>query len=229
MNPRVLVLILASDTDPLYCAFQIMWREYMNLNPNIRAYFYKGHPDITQPAFLSDDNTLLVKIHDNSETLYEKTFRAFEYFSGDLDKYDFVFRTNLSSFVYFPYYLEFCKSLPKTDCCAAVVGIYDNGLEFPSGAGVTLSPDIVKRIIKERPQFEVPEDVVIGCALQKWGIPIINTQRLDILTEELFMKLDSINTENKDIFHIRLKNIEGKRQLDIRSYLKLLKIYYKIG
>jgi hypothetical protein len=229
MSPRILVLILASDTDPVYCAFQIMWRQYMNLNPNIRAYFYKGHPDITQPAFLSDDNTLLIKIHDNFETCYEKTLRAFEYFSGDLDKYDFVFRTNLSSFVYFPHYLEFCKSLPKTNCCAAFIGTRsEDGLKFPAGAGFTLSPDIIKRLLAERPQLEIQDDVTIGRALQKWGIPILNAPRIDILTEEMFQILNTINNQNKNVFHFRLKNVEGKRELDISSYLKLLKLYYGI-
>jgi hypothetical protein len=226
-NPRVLVLVLASDTDPLYCAFQILWRQYMKSHPNIDAYFYKGHPNISQDAFLSDENTLLIKIKEGLDTCYEKTLKAFEFFSNKLDTYDYVFRTNLSSFVYFPHYLNFCKSLPKRVCCAAFIGVRsEDGLQFPAGAGFTLSPDLVKRLIQERPALEVQDDVSIGRALQRWNIPIIQTPRLDILFEDDMKVIDMIPINDSSIFHYRLKNIEGNRNLDIKIYTLLLSKYY---
>jgi hypothetical protein len=225
-TPRILVLILANDGDPLYCGFQVLWRQYMNLNPNIKAYFYKGHPDITGD-FLSDENTLLIKIHDTLDTCYEKTLRAFSFFSDELHNYDFVFRTNLSSFVYFPHYLEFCKTLPTQECCCAYIGVRsEDGLKFPAGTGITLSIDLVKRLVEDKQPLEVQDDVTIGRALERWGISIYPCNRIDILIEEQLPIIDMIPVSDTNYFHYRLKNMEQNRMVDIVAFNKLLQKYY---
>lgn len=224
-SPRILLLILANDGDPVYLAFQMLWRKYMNSHPNIRAYFYKGCPEITEPAVLADENTLLIQIHDTLENCYEKTLRAFDFFSKDFDKYDFIFRTNLSSFIYLPYYFEFCKQLPKTNCCAAVIGGGEN-FKFPSGAGFTLSIDLAKRFLLERPPFDTQDDVTIGFALQSWKIPIIHAERIDILSFYHMENIPMVIQKNPTAYHYRLKNGEEKRQYDVHSYIVLLSLYY---
>ena len=109
---KILVLILASDTSSIYLEFQQLWRKYMNNFPEADCFFYKGHPDIEEDAFLGGD-TLMIKINENLDTVYEKTLRAFDFFNPKLDSYDFVFRTNLSSFIDIPKLINFAKTLPS--------------------------------------------------------------------------------------------------------------------
>ncbi len=225
-EPKILVLVLASDTDPLYCAFQIVWREYMNIHPNIDCFFYKGHPDLRTDAFLSDKNTLLVKCNEKLDTCYEKTLRAFTFFRPRFKQYDYIFRTNLSSFIVFDYYLKVASTWPRKEFCSAFIGKTDNEIEFPAGAGFTITPDLVERILDENPPLIVQDDVSIGHFLKKIKVPIHPVERIDILVNEQLPFLAKILSENDEIFHFRIKNIQGNRDLDIQIMIQLLSYYY---
>lgn len=225
-QPRILVLILASDTNPLYCQFQELWKQYMNSAQNIDCYFYKAHPNLSEEAFVSDKNTIFVKCEDTLDTCYEKLLRVLNFLKPNLSKYDYIFRTNLSSFVYFPHYIEFCKSLPKANCCSALIGTTDYGLEFPAGAGFTLTPDLALRLLEQPPPLEVQDDVSVGRALNTWGIKIIPAPRMDILLEVQLPEVYCANTTDISVFHYRLKNLEGKRELDSFCFNILISRYY---
>lgn len=185
---RILCLILASDTAPEYLKFQKLWRRMFKVNKFVDCYFYKGHPDLTQPAFLEDD-TLWIRISERLDMLYEKTLRAFEYFIPELDKYDYVYRSNLSTFVSFPHMLQFCERLPRTMACAGVIGgippeqemrnSIESGFSFPGGNGFILSTDLVKRLVEENIPLVEQDDVTIGVALRKWGVRIDEFVRPD--------------------------------------------------
>lgn len=222
------MLILASDTDPYYCAFQILWRQYMNTHPNIDCYFYKGHPDLQTEALLVDKNTLLVKCHERFDTCYEKTLRAFTFFRPMYHTYDFIFRTNLSSFIVFDRYVNLVKNWPRTNFCSAMIGIVEDEIQFPSGSGFTITPDLVERLLDERPPLIVQDDVSIGYSLHKWMIPIHKVDRTDILLNEQVDMIKEYIENSDDIFHYRIKNIQGNREIDIKVMKLLLKYYYNI-
>jgi len=215
---KILVLILASDNTSYYRDFQLCWKRYMNLYPNIDCYFYKGNPNISTPFHYNDnDNEIIIKLNDNYDTIYEKTLKVFEYFYNDLHKYDYVYRANLSSFIRFDKYLELCKSFQKTNFCSAIIGKYNN-IYFPSGCGYTLSPDLVKRLVDEKPQYICMDDVSVGLALMNWKIQITPMERYDIKNNE------NINLLNTNIFHFRIKT--NNRINDVNYYNKLIDKYY---
>jgi len=223
--PKVLMLVLASDTNEYYKKFQELWRQYMNSNPNIDCYFYKADPTLKEDALLVDKNTLVVKCEESLDKCYEKTLKAFEYFSNQFNKYDYIFRTNLSSFVVFDHYLEFCKMLPKLSMCSAFIGTTHYGLQFPAGAGFTLTPDLATRLLEEKPPLIEQDDVSIGHALKVWNIPIVPAPRTDILVNKDIDNLDSIVSTDKSIFHYRVKHLSNNRDIDTLVYTKLLKKY----
>jgi hypothetical protein len=200
-TPRVLMLILASDTAPVYLEHQRLWRTYMKSNPNVDCYFYKGDPDLEEETLLVED-TLFIKIEDTLETVHEKTLRAFEYFAPTFSKYKCIFRTNLSSVVILDRYVEYCKTIPPKWFCSAYIGDLD-GTMFPAGAGYTITTDIANKLIKEQPPLIVQDDVSLGHALKEWGIPITRARRLDFITEQHYdAHRGSIG---EDIFHFRIK------------------------
>jgi hypothetical protein len=105
---------------------------------------------------------------------------AFKYFRPVFSKYDFVFRTCLSSHIRFNKYLDFCRTLPRSGLCAAYSGKYGD-ITFPSGSGYTLSTDLVKRLLDEPVEHYIIDDVTIGLAMQRWGVPIQHVDKHDIL------------------------------------------------
>jgi len=217
-DPRILMLVLANDDGGLYSDLQTIWLSYMDSSPLIDCYFIKGRIDQTE-AFILDETNLYIKTnegYDQNDALWQKTLGAFRYFQPSLKNYEFVYRTNLSSFIQFDRLIEFCSKLPRTNLCSAVIG--NRIVPFPSGSGFTLSCDLVHKIIEDPPEHQIMDDVTIGIALHKWGIKIIEAPRVDIEHES-----DPINPA---IFHHRIKTLgQGRREQDMRVHRKLLETY----
>lgn len=230
---KVLVLVLASDTAEVYKYQQSLWRTYMNVNPQIDCFFYKGDPNITSPAILVGD-TLYLKIVESFDTIYEKTLMAFDFFKENLHKYDYVYRTNLSSFVVFDRLLKYAMNKPLRNFCSAVIGHYLNDTEkpFPSGSGILFSTDVIRLFCERRPVKVFQDDVTFGYALKEWGITITSAPRGEMKTIDEYMYYkDKLDTS---CFHFRLKHIErhssGIENPDELFIMKqLIQKYYKIS
>ena len=240
---KILCLILASDTAPEHVQFQALWKRFMHNHPNVDCYFYKAHPDLQQETFLVD-RTLWIRMNDTFDTVYDKTLRAFEYFLPKLSGYDFVYRSNLSTLVSFSHMIEFCADLPKTNCCAGVAGGIDNDVpqserislnhpySFPGGNGFLLSPDLVRRLVAEREPLVHQDDVTIGNALRRWGIPIREFVRPDFQDKQtwyvnnypLLQPHERNMTPKKIMFTYRFKSQD--RQKDVQEMDKIIRRVY---
>ena len=238
---KILCLILASDTAPEYKEFQSLWRRYMKQNRFVDCFFYKGDPDLSEPVALKGD-TLWIRIEEDWTTVYEKTLRAFEFFLPVLPKYDFVYRTNLSTFTAFPELLDYCSGLPKVDCCAAVTGGIPETAEdrdslkypysFPGGCGFILSPNLVHRIVQEKEPLDHQDDVTIGNALRRWGIRIQEFVRPDFCNTGMWyvnnihlLQAHEANIAPKRImFSYRFKSVD--RNKDILMMDRFIRKYY---
>jgi len=173
---KILVLILASEG---YAAFEDSWRGHIPSaeKHSCTCFFYKSDPD--QPdLFVLKGDTLFIKLAETLENVWLKTLLAFQYFEPQLAEYDFVLRPNMSTVILFDRYVAAARQFPKTECCAAYVG-WLHGAPFPAGNAFTLSPDLVRRLIREAPPCVVMDDVTIGLELVKWGIPLLNLPRID--------------------------------------------------
>lgn len=220
---KILMLILASDDTEIYLRLQDMWRSYMKSNPSVDCYFYKGDPHMKDAYKLTDD-TLYIQIHDLFETVYEKTLRAFRYFEKELYKYDFVYRTNVSSFVVLNKYVDYCTRIPRERFVSAVIGVHGL-ISFPSGSGFTITPDLIRQLIADNPPLTEQDDVTIGEWLTEKHIVITPVPRFDFVYNcfqcyvhnHTLMSVDSI-------FHYRIKNTN--RALDIEIHRTLLKHHY---
>jgi hypothetical protein len=235
---KILCLILASDTTPEHIRFQELWRKFMYKHLDVDCYFYKGNPGLEREALLKG-NTLWIKIPETLETVYEKTLRAFEFFLPRLEHYDFLYRTNVSTVTSFEHMIEYCKELPKTNCCAAVAGgvPYDkSSLEcpnsFPGGNGFLLSTDLVRRLVEEKIPLIEQDDITIGFALRKWEIPIQQFVRPDLNEDgtwnvnniELLKKEELTLNPKKIMFSYRLKTSDRNR--DILTMERLIDLLY---
>ena len=184
---------------------------------NLHHLFLKCREDITEPQIIED--TLYV----NGKESYIpgvliKTIKAFNYLN---DSYDYIFRTNLSSFLILDKFEKFLETINQ-DNVYAVNGL-DKGIKFPSGAGFLISKKILKllnkeNILNDNDIFRLGDDLIIGKYLQKLNINIIPIPRYDIKEN------DDLNI-SENIFHIRNK-ISGKRYLEIEIHKKLIAKYY---
>ena len=201
---KILMLVLASDTDEYYIQLQAFWRRYMNSSPDIDCYFYKGDPTMREEARLDvQSNTLYLKINESLENVCAKTKLAFAFFAPKFDSYDFIYRTNLSSFIIFDRYITYCNTIPqRVDFCSAVIG--DAMCKFPSGSGYTISPNLALRFAEgEYDDTGFIDDVALGTCLQQWGIPIHLAKRIEFHIPE---DKTSNNIDDDTIYHYRIKS-----------------------
>ena len=78
--------------------------------PNIDIVFYMGCPVINETYFDDDLKTIVLKCEDDLDNTFKKTIRAFEYIDNNYE-YDYIFRTNTSTYVNVQLLNEFIQSI----------------------------------------------------------------------------------------------------------------------
>ncbi|MBS0656388.1 MAG: hypothetical protein JSR46_11475 [Verrucomicrobia bacterium] len=220
---KLLVLIIASDAHPAYIELQNIWRSYMHHDrAHIDAYFIKSDPNLTDPIEVVGDTIYAKGEECYKPCILKKTLQTMEYASKNMSKYDYVLRTNLSSFYVYPRLLEYLKTLPRKNCYAAhaLIPAWDvpppySGVPFGSGSGFILSSDLVKKLVSHQQEVlknsaNIPDDVLIGDFLHKNSIPVIHTpwHAFSSLDDWLSQK-DSLSTE---AFQFRAKGLPTDRK-----------------
>jgi hypothetical protein len=211
-QPRVLILILASDDTPYYRAFQDVWRRSLARWPEIDYFFYKANPHQSEEIVVGD-SVVSFRMPESLHTVYEKTLRAFAYVAPMLDRYDFVLRSNLSSFFLIDRYLAMAATWPRQGLYAGNV-VRDSGFTFASGSAFTLSSDLIRRVVSERPPCVIIDDVSIGVAMARWGIPIVSCPFV-----EGPIPYDTLPST---VFQIRVANKHRDRMLDVAAHQKMV-------
>lgn len=233
-RPKILVLIICSDQLPVYLEFQKIWRAYMHLDPeHIEAYFLKGDPSL-ESNYKIEGDIIWAKATEGwvpqSSGILDKTIFAFEAMLNRIDEFDFIYRTNLSSFIYFPNLLNFAKSLPKSNCyCGKRIAPH---IRIASGSGFFISPDLAKQICFYKSYFigekEFTDDVKIGHFMYLMGIQWLSSDRID------FLNMNDWHLQQANIpsntYHFRTKCPDELRSIDdIYIHKQLLRKYYGIN
>jgi hypothetical protein len=206
-SPRVLVLIIASDNNACYVAEHEIWRSYMHSMPeNIEAYFIKANPELQEEVFFQGDVIWSRSIEEYSPGILNKTIMSMNAFRDRLDEFDYVLRTNLSSFYLFHNLVEFLKNEPTSNYYSGI--IYTLDVPFVSGDGIVLSKDLVLKMINNMSYFmdsKVPDDLLIGRFFIENGIKAVQPKkRLDLLSLDLWnFHKDRIPL---DTYQFRVKN-----------------------
>ena len=161
------MLIISSDTDPVYAEHRKVWLSYMNSNPQIECYFiqYRNGPQEIE------GNTFWLNGVESFPAILTKTLDSLDYFLKN--GYDFIIRTNLSSLWNFSLLLKYLGSLSNQKIYNGIVETYDNRIKYLSGAGFIMSYDVAKLLVDNRELAEeckIIDDVDIGYALNKLNI-----------------------------------------------------------
>lgn len=213
---KTLILIIATDDKPAYREFQKVWESYMNSDPeHFEAYFIRADQNL--PAkYQIKKNEIIVKTPEGfAPGIINKTIMSLEALQSRLNEFDYVVRTNLSSFYAYPRLLAFLQSIPKTNVYRGV-SLYPCELPqeflqipFVSGAGIILSKDLAEMLVKEHHAFEkykaeLPDDVFIGMFFQKKNITPMQASRSDFPNRAAWQA--GKNNLPADAFHFRAKS-----------------------
>lgn len=238
-NPyyRAVVLVLASDNDPIYRFFKKMWEAYMFENPNFKVFFtYAGNV-----KFVSKEYDLIY--NDLKEDHYPpdiviKNLRAMQYIDDNYD-YDFFIRTNLSTLWLWDRLLKSLDDLPSENCLAGRYG--HRTPPFITGTGLIVNRHMIKFLLQNqqkvifRPPKYIAEDRIFSdFFMEELNIPTIDRSKrigifenfTEINHQEIINKIEDRDRSNVDNF--RIKNFRAENRLQIDSYIAniLLDRYY---
>lgn len=197
------MLIISSDSDPVYVEHRKVWSTYMNSNSQIECYFiqYRDGPQEIE------GNTFWLNGVESFSSILTKTLDSLDYFSKN---YDFIVRTNLSSIWNFKVLIDHLETLPKEGVYNGFIGHFNN-FQFASGSGYIITPDIAQLLLQNRKTAETyPEldDVAVGYTLNKLGI-----------TPSIGRRNDSLSYDKKS-YHYRFKNSD--RSIETSNMLRIL-------
>lgn len=137
-----------------------------------------------------------------------KTIEALKFTLQNYD-FDFLFRTNTSSYLDTERLLEYLENLPQTGVYSGVVGTVMGDLEFASGAGILMSRDVVKRVCEQAESWNhsLIDDAALGELIKGFRDPAISLTPLNRLTfPTLKYAIHADPIEVRKSFHIRCKS-----------------------
>ena len=181
---KILILVLSSKTYPSSRnkkAIKNTWGS--NLHDNFKIIFYESGED--EKVI---DDTLFVEIDTSSKNLGYKLLLALEWCERNVD-YDFIFRTNTSSFVNTKELENYISGnlLDKefVYCGMPLVRDYKDStkkINFLSGAGIILNKKTTQLILDKRKNWDHSEweDVSLGKLLDENGVQFTSGRRQDI-------------------------------------------------
>ena len=237
---RAIILILASNESHITKSARKVWKKYMNLEPSFKVFFVYGKLDNE----LEDTNSNDLICNDVLESLFpaifKKTFLAMKYINKNFS-FDYLVRTNISTFWDFTKLKKHLDELPDKNCYSGdgpfFIGHPHNCL-YVSGTDTIVTKEMIQSIISNESKidFTLVEDSVMGQYFNGiLKIPILPNricffEDITIDTNQAIIK-DRINQaieNNKD--HYRVKTLGGNRcKIDLLIYTYLLKHIYNIN
>jgi hypothetical protein len=220
---KIIVLIIDSDTEPVYAYNRAVWRSYRASDPDIRAFFIRMDESAPEEGELRGDTLFFKGKEGFIPAILQKTVAAFEYAVSHLS-FDFILRTNLSSFYILPEFKKMADTLPRNRYYGGVIG-HCNNTHYASGAGFVMSKDTVQTLIenKQRLPYHIIDDVAIGSLMTSLGYAPLALTRYDLCANQLPPFVIPSN-----MYHIRVKNERNRLSHDRACMKYLLDHYYGI-
>ncbi len=223
---KLLVLIIYSDNLPVYQDHLKVWRMYSRSSPSVDVYFMKLSKEHTQPTI--DEDIIYIPGIESYQNLPYKFISALEILP--FQNYDFILRTNMSSFWVFHNLFPVLEKQPREKLLAGEL----NG-NYISGAGMIFTPDVCELLIKGKEQVyelrkdEPFDDVRISFFLHDTHsiqYTQLHPRRYDILVPENGLE----SKIPQDIFHFRVKQTvkDEDRVYELGIMENLYKRFYLI-
>ena len=214
---KIIFLIIATPSS-FYNKNKRVLNKFMNKNPNIKTLFIYGNVDKNN-VFHTDHDLYF----DVSESIVpgclKKTVKAFEYVNENYT-YDYLIRTNLSTFWNLNKILKKVEKFPNKRCLAGDIRTFRN-IKYIFGTGLIYSKDLVDILVKDKDKlnYKKADDIVLSMYLKdNYKIKYINEPRCT-----KFMRRMPRNNEDipKRFSHYRLKSIPDRQKDHVKMSILL--------
>jgi len=143
---KILMLVIASYDDK-YANIVETWKKYANKFENVKIYLLYCRDDLTEQIVVNDDDCTIFYNCEESfiPGIFLKSIYSMHYFKNRYN-YDYLIRTNLSSFYNIPKLVSFLDKQPRHNYVGGIFCEY-YVIDFVSGAGIVMSRDIAEKIV----------------------------------------------------------------------------------
>ena len=229
MHYKIIFLIISSDNESVYAQMKQLSPKYYSLFNEIK-YFFIENRQMDDNQVIEDNNYLYINGNESFiPGIYQKSIKAIEYINSKYS-YDFVIRTNLSTFWHMENLFKFLDSKPKERFAG---GYAFQG--FISGTGIIMSRDVGNMVTSTPNSNYIGDDLAISQTIQshgihlyditeyKWGflIPFVD----NLPSNCRYVSIDE--NDFSDILNFRIKN-GGDRSTDVYYFNVLLKKLYNV-
>lgn len=232
---KCILLVLASDNNPLYVYFKKAYESYVYNNPDVKIFFVYGNGIKFEPR----EYDLVYDVLESytAPCMARKTVLAMEYIDQHFT-YEYLVRTNLSTFWVLDNLVSSLSLLPKTKCLAGKISYFEP--HYITGIAMYISFDLVPAIVRDQktalyfsPKY-IPEDQMISqyfmnvCGVIPIEFKIFSL--IENLKEATAPKFDQILdlgvTQKKAAY--RVKNLANRYAIDTVIIQKLCQKFYNV-
>jgi hypothetical protein len=217
-------LIISSDDLECYSKMRYYARNYFKLyNTQIKYFFIELKEDLNCDLCEDNDYIYVKGTESIAPGIYIKTIKSMKYINENYN-YDFIVRTNLSSFWNLNNLLLLKNNLSHVNFCGGYI-IFNR---FISGTGIILSKDVCINLSKELNIGNENDDVHISALLCQFNYTLNNISQYKM--EYLINNIGCIDNYTIDIpstLYFRVKNID--RNNDIELFKSLYDKIYNIS
>ncbi len=128
------------------------------------------------------------------------------------ETFDYLFRTNTSTYVDRQRLIEFAEDLPRSRYWGGFTGISE-GITFTSGAGTLMSRDCVADAVTAEWDWDLVDDVALGRVLTSLGI------EAQPLTRPVLESVESAKTAELGAFMWRCQGVQERNDAQIMRAL----------
>jgi hypothetical protein len=124
------------------------------------------------------------------------------------DPFDFLLRTNSSTYVDLGMLQRWVEAAPSTRYYAGTPWTLD-GMEYATGTSILLSRDLVELAANDPEwDFSTIDDVAFGRSMQRAGVPLDPVPRVDVMTDADLAALDESRLATT--FVVRCRGAQGR-------------------
>jgi hypothetical protein len=230
MDYKIIFLIISSDNESIYSQMRDLSPKYLDLYTDSIKYFFIENRENIDQDIIEEGNYIYIK---GSESfipgIYQKSIKAIEYVSNNYN-FDFVIRTNLSTFWNIPNLFTLLDSKSKER--------FSGGYSFQgfiSGTGIIMSKDVGIIVSSNPNNSHMGDDLAISQTISSHGIELYNIieykwgfliPQIDNLPDNC-RYLNITDNDFSDILNFRIKNAD--RTIDVTYFKVLLNKLYNIN
>lgn len=237
---RGIILVLASNESQIVKNARKVWKQYMNIDPELKVFFVYGELSSQLEDYDASSDLIFPDIKESYPVYIKKTIEAMKLIHSKYT-YDFFIRTNISTFWDFKKLHIHLNDLPKINCYSGdgpLPGYNSSGF-YLSGTDTIVNYEMIESILQntDKVNYTIVEDSAMGLyfngVLKAPMLPnrICFFEDITSITNESKKQIEDRITHaissNRD--HYRVKSQLNREEIDAFIYNILLERVYKMN